>query len=90
MTSVFSAEGRNTSVISPTFPCPPCPLCVEGVGFRVLAHRAQLGRVGGSRWGWVLYMKYPCNFPVPPAAQMLCVTRFYSKNQTPPGAAQAA
>ena len=31
-----------------------------GVGFRVLAHRAQSGRVGGSRWGWVLYIKYPC------------------------------
>ena len=35
--------------------CPPClPLCVGGVGVPVLAHRAQLGRVGGSRWGWVL------------------------------------
>ena len=31
-----------------------------GVGFPVLAHRAQLGRVGGSRWGWVLEIKFPC------------------------------
>ena len=42
-------------------PCPPClVLCVGGVGFRVLAHRAHLGRFGGSRWGWVLEIKFPC------------------------------
>ena len=50
------------------FPCPPrvC-FCVEGVGFRLflllskplsllppVAYRAQVGRLGGSRWGWVL------------------------------------
>ena len=25
-----------------------------------LPYRAQLGRVGGSRWGWVLQIKFPC------------------------------
>ena len=25
------------------------------------AARAQLGRVGGSRWGWVLQIKFPCH-----------------------------
>ena len=44
------------------FPCPPCPsLCVRGVGFRVLAHRAQLGRVGGSRLGLGSSNKIPCH-----------------------------
>ena len=27
------------------------------------AARAQLGRVGGSRWGWVLQIKFPCHPP---------------------------
>ena len=26
-----------------------------------MAHRAQLGRLGGSRWRWVLYLKFPCH-----------------------------
>ena len=30
-------------------------------GFRVFAYRAQLGRLGGSRWGWVLQIKFPCH-----------------------------
>ena len=43
------------------FPCPPClSLCVWEVGFRVLP-RAQLGRLGGSRWGWALQIKFPCH-----------------------------
>ena len=36
------------------FPCLPfLSLCVGG-GVPCVADRAQLGRVGGSRWGWVL------------------------------------
>ena len=36
----------------------PCPsLCVGGGGVSCVALRAQLGRLGGSRWGWVLQIK---------------------------------
>ena len=45
-----SAQTRRLG-LSP-FPCPPCLfLCLGGVGFRLLAHGAQLGRLGGSRSG---------------------------------------
>ena len=40
----------------------PCPsLCVGGGGVSCVALRAQLGRLGGSRWGWVLQIKFPCH-----------------------------
>jgi hypothetical protein len=26
-----------------------------------ISYRAQLGRLGGSRWGWVLQIKIPCH-----------------------------
>ena len=35
--------------------------CVLGGGVSFVAYRAQLGRVGGSRWGWVLQIKFPCH-----------------------------
>ena len=47
-------------------PCrpPPLPCCsFSPVGVSLLdaiSYRAQLGRVGGSRWGWVLQIKFPC------------------------------
>ena len=41
---------------------PPCFLltlpCVLGGGVSCVAYRAQLGRLGGSGWGWVLQIKY--------------------------------
>ena len=49
MLPISFAQTRRLG-LSP-FPCPPCLLCVGGVGFRLLAHRAQLGRLGGSRSG---------------------------------------
>ena len=53
------ASGTGSRFPSPNnllgVPCPPClSLCVGGVGFRVLADRAQSGRLGGSPWVWVL------------------------------------
>ena len=35
----------------------PFLVCRRG-GVSFVAYRAQLGRVGGSRWGWVLHIKY--------------------------------
>ena len=35
-------------------------------GLFFLPYRAQLGRVGGSRWGWVLQIKFPCQECRPP------------------------
>ena len=39
-------------------------LCVWGGGVSCVAisYRAQLGRVGGSRWVWVLQIKFPCHY----------------------------
>ena len=44
------------------FLVPAAFLCVLGGGVSCVAYRAQLGRLGGSRWGWVLQIK----IPVPP------------------------
>ena len=47
-----------------------------GGGVSCVAYRAQLGRVGGSRWGWVLQIKFPCHTvhvhigPMPVVAQL--------------------
>ena len=41
-------------------------------GVSCVAYRVQLGRVGGSRWGWVLQIKFPCHTFAP------CVSLFLS------------
>ena len=55
-----------------SFPWLPLPsLVCWGGGVSFVAHRAQLGRVGGSRWGWVLQIKSPCHktHPSPPTSR---------------------
>ena len=32
-----------------------------GCGVSFVSSRAQIGRVGGSQWGWVLQTKFPCH-----------------------------
>ena len=39
---------------------PTVMLCVRRGGVSCVSDRAQLGRLGGSRWGWVLQIKFPC------------------------------
>ena len=39
----------------------PFLVCVWGGWVSFVAYRAQLGRVGGSRWGWVLQIQIPCH-----------------------------
>ena len=40
---------------------PTVMLCVRGGGVSCVSDRAQLGRLGGSRWGWLLQVKFPCH-----------------------------
>ena len=39
---------------------PPCPLRISSIASSSSVYRAQFGRLGGSRWGWVLQIQYPC------------------------------
>ena len=46
-------------------PLPCCSFLPVGVSFPfAISYRAQLGRLGGSRWGWVLQIKFPCHPPL--------------------------
>ena len=59
----FMSHRGLFNTASSGWPCsPPCSLlalpCVLGGGVSFVAYRAQLGRLGGSRWGWVLQIKY--------------------------------
>ena len=40
---------------------PTVMLCVQRGGVSCVSDRAQLGRLGGSRWGWLLQIKFPCH-----------------------------
>ena len=44
---------------------PTVMMCVRGGGVSCVASRAQLGRLGGSRWGWVLRIKFSNSELVP-------------------------
>ena len=90
----------TSDAVSPGFPssikkapvAPPLPCCSfspVGVSFSLVAisYRAQLGRLGGSRWGWVLQMKFPCQSSLSlslnqvPKAQPRKMTMFTTKRE---------
>ena len=57
----------NKKEMEPLSPSPSSLLLLfAGWGLFFLPYRAQLGRVGGSRWGWVLQIKFPCQECRPP------------------------